>query len=275
MNDKECIEALQKSAMLNDVIRQLDSTSLTANNNVLTLPDGFSLVDMTKYQDKPRNFNNTFKTRLIEEFQRYVLAHKQKDTVLYVSTSGFTATSIIDAGTPAKPSHRRHHVKITLDKTGPYLALCNFADGRKTRQKVAAEFLEDWAPYVVSIKTSLEDELNVPVACNEIRNLTVEKARTINSKVDDFGYEASAMERAEAKRKDVMPAFIEFRCVPYHQLAERTFKIRVGIVTDDETPMLTFRIMGNEQIQDDLVEEFKDILTEKLDVTTYIGTGSD
>ncbi|WP_244581861.1 DUF2303 family protein, partial [Escherichia coli] len=74
--------------------------------------------------------------------------------------------------------------------------------------------------------------------------------------------------------KDIMPVAFEFKCVPFEGLKERPFKLRLSIITGDR-PVLVLRIIQLEAVQEDMANEFRDLLVEKFkdsNVETFIGT---
>ena len=71
------------------------------------------------------------------------------------------------------------------------------------------------------------------------------------------------MESVEAKTKDIMPVAFEFKCVPFEGLKERPFKLRLSIITGDR-PVLVLRIIQLEAVQEEMANEFRDLLVEKF-----------
>ncbi|MFK5898218.1 DUF2303 family protein [Escherichia coli] len=71
-----------------------------------------------------------------------------------------------------------------------------------------------------------------------------------------------------------MPVAFEFKCVPFEGLKERPFKLRLSIITGDR-PVLVLRIIQLEAVQEEMANEFRDLLVEKFKdskVETFIGT---
>jgi uncharacterized protein YfdQ (DUF2303 family) len=84
----------------------------------------------------------------------------------------------------------------------------------------------------------------------------------------------SAMERIEAKNQSLIPAEISFTCEPYLGLKPFTFTIRVGIDTSEDRPLIAFRILRLEAIEEEIAEEFKAILVKAFEgtlINTFIG----
>ena len=104
--------------------------------------------------------------------------------------------------------------------------------------------------------------------------MTVESTRKIDSEDGNMNRKMSAMEQVEAKTGDIKISSIEFKCIPFNGLEERTFIMRLSSTTNDNVN-LKLRISQLESEQEALTEEFKDKLEESLsgsDVSFYIGT---
>jgi uncharacterized protein YfdQ (DUF2303 family) len=163
---------------------------------------------------------------------------------------------------------------LQLDKTSAFKRLLAFAGSGSHYQKDAANFIEDWADFIV-VTTSTDDKMSIAQAANAINNMTIESARSITSEVEDFGEHLSAMERVEVKNKAKMPAKLKFTCVPYNGLEDREFEIRLSILTGGSKPEISLRIVQLEKHEEDIVDEFKEILVKKFTsfkLNTFIGT---
>ncbi|MCV1684551.1 DUF2303 family protein, partial [Escherichia coli] len=96
-----------------------------------------------------------------------------------------------------------------------------------------------------------------------VRKITIEANQTADFEDNDFSGKRSLMESVEAKTKDIMPVAFEFKCVPFEGLKERPFKLRLSIITGDR-PVLVLRIIQLEAVQEEMANEFRDLLVEKF-----------
>lgn len=269
--DKSAIEKIQESNALSIAREQLDKQKLPG---VLVTPENTHLADLEKFMPNARHFKLRFETQVIGEFVRYASEHATKESGIFIDDEHLSSNCCIDLGTVDNPLHKFHGANLRLKKTAVYSAILSMVD-RKLNQKEAAEFIEDWKHEVATILTSDDATMTVGQAASSMRNLSIEQARETNSKVDDFGYSASAQERLEAKNKDRLPSFIKFNVAPYHGLGLREITLRMGIIPSGDAPCITFRIVGNEALKEELAFEFKGILEEKLaecGAPIYIGT---
>jgi uncharacterized protein YfdQ (DUF2303 family) len=105
--------------------------------------------------------------------------------------------------------------------------------------------------------------------------MTIDSARSITSEADEFSSNMSAMEKIEVKGKAQMPALLTFTCVPFNGLKERDFELKLSVLTGDDRPKISLRIVGLENTKELIVEEFKDKLVEKFtdsEMKTFIGS---
>lgn len=140
-------------------------------------------------------------------------------------------------------------------------------------QKSLAEWIEDWADYLVGFDAN-GDAIQATKAAAAVRKITIEANQTADFEDNDFSGKRSLMESVEAKTKDIMPVAFEFKCVPFEGLKERPFKLRLSIITGDR-PVLVLRIIQLEAVQEEMANEFRDLLVEKFKdskVETFIGT---
>jgi uncharacterized protein YfdQ (DUF2303 family) len=102
------------------------------------------------------------------------------------------------------------------------------------------------------------------VAIAAVRTISLQRLREIESTVGDFEESASALEKVEATNKDTLPHYIVFKCAPFKGLGEREFKIRIGVITSGQTPKFVLRLVGAEDIDDQIVDEFKTLVETKM-----------
>lgn len=271
--DKTAIEQIQKVAHLPEIIDHLVNTE--THIPVAPLPSGVSIESLEAYMENASRFRMKYKTTSISDFVRYCIKHDTPGATCFVDAQDMDAVAIIDLGTTEVPGHKSNKAVLSLHKTAAYHSLLKVNSG-KLRQKTASEFIEDWADDIIAY-TQEGDTMTPMQAARSLQDLTIEAAREVNSKVSDFGASMSAMEKIEAKNQSMLPAEIRFTCVPYHGLKERTFKLRVGIITSEEKPMVSLRLTQLEAVEECIAEEFKDEIikrTELLEMETYIGIAS-
>lgn len=170
------------------------------------------------------------------------------------------------------PGHADNTAQIRLKKTAAYSALLDI-NGERKSQKEQAEWLEDYADFITGFDKDGEI-IQATKAAAAIRKITIEANSSADFEDNDFSGKRSVMESVEAKTKDIMPVAFEFKCVPYEGLKVRPFKLRMSIITGDR-PVLVLRIVQIESVQEDIANEFRDLLVDKFkdsQVETFIGS---
>lgn len=217
-------------------------------------------------------FRGALSTASIDDFTRYSKDLADEGTRCFIDADNMRAVSVLNLGTIDEPGHADNTATLKLKKTAPFSALLS-VNGERNSQKSLAEWIEDWADYLVGFDAN-GDAIQATKAAAAIRKITIEANQTADFEDNDFSGKRSLMESVEAKTKDIMPVAFEFKCVPFEGLKERPFKLRLSIITGDR-PVLVLRIIQLEAVQEDMANEFRDLLVEKFKdskVETFIGT---
>lgn len=268
--DKSAVDHIQKTANIPAILDQLANVGVSGP--VAIVPHDFKVESLEGYMEHASRYRMKFETTNIDDFVKYNEAFDVEGATCFVDAESMKAKTIFDLGDTAKPGHKSHSASIQLKKNAAFRAMLKHGDER-LGQKQVADFLEDWDASITVTGKSGED-MTPRAAASIIRDISIEAARTMNSQVDDFSESMSAMEKIEAKAKGDLPAFIKFTCTPYPCLTERTFVMRVSILTGSEKPVLTLRVLKLEQIEEEIAIEFKDKLAENLKEATikvYLG----
>ncbi len=258
---KEAIQHIEKTQLLERVNTEL--AGIKTHAPLIALPEGVKLSDLEGHMEYRTSYRFGFSTKSITDFAEYCQEFDKEGAKCFVNSDHMHAETIFDLGTEQKPLHQRHTAKLKLDKTAAFRALLNI-NGERLNQKDAANFVEDWADNI-SVASKHGEAMTVSQAAKALREITIEQVRNLDSKVSDFGETMSAFEKVEAKNQDTIPATIEFTCNPYHGLANRAFTLRLSILTGSEKPQISLRVIKLEAQEEDMAEEFKEILTGKFD----------
>lgn len=269
--DKSAIEKIQESTTQKQIFEFLTQNPTDAPTVII--PQDFQIKSLEPYMAKRDNYRFTFKTENIKDFIQYGIDFDQAGASCFVDSSGMIAKTVFDLGTLEEPLHQEHKAYLSLDKTAAFSKLLSM-NGAKLSQRQASDFIEDWDREII-IRSTNGEYMNAKEAAASLRDLTIESARKINTKVDDYSESMSTMEKVEAKNKHLLPGEIKFGCVPYLHLEEQSFVIRVSLITSGDTPQLSFRIIKLESIKEEIAENFKQILIDGLeDCKTKVYMGS-
>ena len=267
--DKSAVLQIQESANIGRIIEQINEKETKAP--VVAVPNSMSLESLEQHMPNASHYRMLFNTSNIEDFIKYSVKFKQDGATCFINQDEMTAKTIFDIGTTEKPLHKNHKAVLLLRKTAEFKALLAIANGKKT-QKEIAEFLETWSPQI-SILDNQHEPMEAKKAIASIRNLTIETAREVNTKVHDFGQSMSAMEKIEAKNQNALPAEFSFDCRPYHGLNYKSFNVKLSILTSEDAPRILLRIPHLEITEENMAIEFKERLQDGLEdyIDLYIG----
>ncbi|ANB27201.1 hypothetical protein A6F57_19670 [Alteromonas stellipolaris] len=281
MFDRDTLLELQKSELNKQLNSQLlDTAALFQEEAIpaMLVPENFSVVGFENRLEHRTRFRGLFSTEDIKSFVAYVTDYVGDETPLYANSQVFvngdsmSATAILNVGDLIVPGHCDHTAKLSIPKTAAFKALQSVCGHRQGQQELS-DFIEDWKDRI-TVEGMSGEQMNLSVAINAVRTVTVERVREIESSIDQFENSASVMEREAAKNKKDLPAYINFTCVPYAGLSEVTFKIRVSMLTGDVRIGFTLRVVGQEEHDEQIAEEFKqkiNINLNELPVEVFIG----
>lgn len=267
---KEAIVHLEKTEMLSNLNKEF--AEVKTRSSLIILPEGFKTENLERFMPNRDLYRFNFSTKSIKDFVKYCKDFDQDGAKCFVKSDDMTSETIFDIGTEESPLHQENKANLALDKTAAFKALLKI-NGQHLSQKDTADFVEDWADNI-EVYSKSETLMTIKQASKQLREITIEQISKIDSKVDDFGESMSAMEKVEAQNQELIPSRIEFTCDPYHGLDKRVFVVRVAILTGGQKPELSLRIVRLEAQEEDIAEEFKEILVKNFiscSLKTFIG----
>lgn len=267
--DKSAIEQIQQAEATNSVNSAIKNFAGLAYP-LVAVPNDFKTECLERYLPNKVRFTGTLKTNSLNDFTSFSLAHKQDGSKCFINSDNEEAVVIFNLGDDSKAGHADFKAFLKLEKTAEYKALLEKHD-RHLNQKQLAEFMEDWADYIVALNSD-GAAISTSKAISAVRRITIEAKAEAKHEVQDFRSTRSALENVEAKTDHGLPSEILFKCVPFNELPEFEFYARISIITGEE-PKFSFRIKRLEKIQDDIMNEFKRILVQELNeqIPAYLG----
>lgn len=267
--EKSAIVQIQESGNIPAIIEQLSGTKTP----VAALPSSFELKDLEQYMPSRSSYRLCYVTAIPSDFFEYAQEYDNANAKCFIDPEQMSANLVFDLGDIAAPQHQNHKAKLSLKKTEAYRALLSIS-GRSLQQKESGDFIEDWGDHLTINSTS--GEVMTPAqASKKLRDLTIEAARSVNSKVDDFGQQASGFDSIEAKNSDALPSFIDFKCTPFQGLTATNFQLRLSIITSEDRPKISLRVIKLEATQEEIAAEFKALVLagfEQNELKTFIGS---
>lgn len=260
--------------MLSDAIKTIQTSEATAavqsavvaalasQAAIVHLPNTFAAHDLESFLPNRRRQIGTMATDSIDDFATYSKEHKAPGATVFVNAENLRALSVLNLGTPTAPGHADNKAQLSMVATAAYVALVSITSGPK-KQADVAEFIEDWKD-LITCADSDGQLLATAHAIEACRTITIESARKVETRVEEFAEEGSVLDSVKASAKQKLPARIVLNASPYKGLAERKFELRVGVQTGGSVPMLTLRIIKLEDHKQQMAEELAGKLREKF-----------
>ncbi|MBY6032159.1 YfdQ family protein [Marinobacter daepoensis] len=275
---------MQDNSALNEYTKIVQADALQTfiqeqtDGSTIALPESVKVADLEQYLEHRRRYRGTMSTNLIAEFVEFVTSTIQgyNDLTInnfpcFINPQAMRAIAFFNLGDVDSPGHGDHQAKLSLLKTEAFQELLGI-NGKRFEQRQMAEWLEDWIDHIEAIA---EDGAILPLstAVSAIRRITIGTTAETTREEQTFGTRQSAMAEVEAKHKDQLPAFLKFTCEPYQGLQERTFTVRLSLITG-EKPQISARIVRLETAQEEMAKELEEKLRsgfEDSEVRTFVG----
>ena len=270
MFDKETLIALQESGSINAAHAVLIESEST--NNVTALPSDFKLHDFESFLPNRRRARGMMATGNVTAFVQYTTDHMEEGANVFVDQDNMTATAVLNLGMPDLPGHADNKATLKPEKTAAYKALLMHASGAGHTQKSIAEFMEDWADNITCFAG--EGGIKTAQAIAAVRKITIEGMRKVESTEQALSASKSAFESVSASSTETLPTLILFACKPYSDIQQRTFALRLGVLTGEATPKVNLRISKLEEHQEEMAEELAALITAEFDAAIPVLLGS-
>lgn len=271
--DKSAIEAIRDSSAEAAATAQAHVPSNIGH--LVAVPNGVTLHNVEPSLPGRHRFRGKMKTTSIPDFVTYTKNHPGGHGFI---DSGKTLGAVVffNLGTIEDPGHADYLASLTLEPMKAYLAMLE-AGGEAHNQRGALDFIEDWQHAIGAYGQSDDGDLvSIPLAraISAIRKVKIEESSKRENTEGNFKQERSVLESVEVSSDAGLPAILMFTTAPYLGLRERVFSLRVSVSTEGRIPTLRFRIIGLEQVQEDIAQEFKTLLLTEVGeaATMTIGT---
>lgn len=233
---------------------------------------GAYVVDLEYYQYSRRRMRGTMDTASVQSFADYAQAYSD-GAAIFVDGSTMRATGVLNLGDSSSPGHADNTARLSLRKMAAYDALTQ-VNGRQQGQKQLVEFLEDWGPLVGAKYFRDAAEVSPGLAIAALRDITIDAARKASSQVETLSETRTAFETVRADSNANTPTFIYWTCQPYAELAERTFVLRLSILTGGDKVGLTLRVQNLEQHTEEMGEELVSLVRRVIGETIPVVQGT-
>ncbi|NID15010.1 DUF2303 family protein [Luteibacter yeojuensis] len=258
--DSSALKLIQLTAIEAEKANRLD-THIPA-----VLHEG-GILSLESLQEGRSRFRGKYTTDSIEAFVSYVQAHPGGEG--FVNTENVSAKVYFNIGTTDAPGHADWTGELKLKHTPEFSALLQ-VNGRKLTQRDLVDFIEDWGHCITPFDKDGQP-IKPSVALGAIRNISIKASNESNHQERDFGARRSAVEDIEASAENGVPYSFGFVAIPYPGLMQRSFTMRLSILTSGEKPLLVLRIISIESAVEAIAQEFKRTLEAQVgDAATLV-----
>lgn len=270
MFDRDTIEAIKEGQSIDNASNVI-AEAIDNNTPILALPDDFRVHDIEDKLPHRIRARGDFTSPYMNDFVAYAADHKEAGASVFVDADNIRATAVLNLGTPEAPGHADQRAVLAPQRTAAYAALRIVTD-RSQHQREMAEFLEDWLTHWTAKHG--EEDLTQGQAILALRNLTVEAAIKADHKEEALSASRSTFESVKASSEHKLPTTIAFTCKPYPDLAERTFTLRLSVLTNDNKPRFQLRIGALEEHTEQMATEFSVLIREAAEGQIPVLIGS-
>ncbi|MFN7155056.1 MAG: DUF2303 family protein [Acidovorax sp.] len=247
------IDAMREGLQAYAVHQNVQEAIITGTG-AAALADDVKVHDLEPYLPNRRRARGTMATAYVAPFAQYATAYAEPGAAVFVDAEHMAATAVLDLGTKETPGHTDHRAKLQPSKTAPYTALLAI-NGRLQSQQALAEFIEDWGALARLQFFNADGEISNGKALAAVRRITIENLRKVDSEEQQLSANRTAFESVKASSQEPIPTTIYYTCKPYADLEERTFVLRISIITGDKAPSLVLRIQNLEAHVEEMGKE--------------------
>lgn len=270
--DKTAIEKIEQTALA-----AAGTLQQAAPDGTLALPDNYKLHSTEQHQRGRFRFRGQMFTDSIGDFVAYVKRNATADAQGFIDASNgnLGATVMLNLGDANNPGHADWRAHLNMRVTPAFAAMLA-ASGEAMSQREVIDFIEDWAHVFGAEKEGENGEVErIPVAraVAAIRKVKIEAKSASETTAGNFQQQRSTLDSVEASSDAGLPDLLTFATEPYFGMASRVFKMRLSVMTGGREPALRFRVIGLEQHQEDIAQEFKSDLLVRIGDATPMTIG--
>lgn len=267
MLDKSAIQEIAMSQAVTAVGTEVGN-SMSQRRGALVIPESFKLNDLETFLPNRRRQRGIMATTSVADFTKYADKNKEEGAAIFIEAETMKAVAVLNLGTAEKPGHADNLAWLELKKTAAFKALSTI-NGAPMKQQQAAEFMEDWAQNIACLHDA--EALDTSKAIAAVRSITVEAARKLEVETKQLSASRSAFDSVQASSKVfTLPTEIRFTCLPYQNLAQRTFAMRLSIVTSNDVASVILRIIKLEEHEELMAQELAALIEQSIEADSGV-----
>lgn len=247
---------------------------LITKHTTLVSPNA-RILDLEQFEAGRSRKRGTFATQDMGSFGDYIESNAQfESTRVFINKDQMQAVAILNFDADGfEQGHLDHKAVLTAEPTVMFRKLLSMHEMGRCKQKLFAEFLEDWGHKVIA-RDADGNEIENAKAVNAVRNMRIDESAQTDSHAGNYRETRSRLESVEAKSFDgALPAYFTVHDECYQGIAARPLDLRLGISNDDGQPVFKLEIKALQSVRDELAKDFADIIETGLEdqVAVVIG----
>lgn len=263
---KETLELIQETAIA------AVGRDLPALGPVVVVPQNFNVVDLERYQEGRNRFRGTYSTHSLVDFGAYVVERSAPDARGFIDQDAMSCVVLFNIGTPDQPGHADDRAVLRLKASAAFAAV-QAVCGQNLAQKAMSDWIEDWNQHLAATDEN-GATMSIAKAIAAVRTITVKASSESDHAVSETRASRSAMDSIEASSKETLPAWLDFKVIPFEGLGEQVIRLRVSVITSGSQPVLKLRWLGEEAQREAIAQEFKQVLETKVGASSKLALGT-
>ena len=263
---KEALELIQENTIA------AVGRDLPALGPVVVVPQNFNVVDLERYQEGRNRFRGTYSTHSLADYSTYVVERAAPAARGFIDQDAMSCVVLFNIGTADNPGHADDRAVLRLKASAAFAAV-QAVCGQNLAQKAMSDWIEDWNQHL-----SATDEngtvMSIAKAIAAVRTITVKASSESDHAVSETRASRSTMDAIEASSKETLPAWLDFKVIPFEGLGEQVIRLRMSVITSGSQPVLKLRWLGEEAQRESIAQEFKRVLEEKVADSARLVLGS-
>ncbi|MBA1209445.1 DUF2303 family protein [Pseudomonas fulva] len=239
---------------------------------VALVPDGAKVVDLERFQNYRNRFRGTYSTHSLADFGAYVVERAAPDARGFIDQDAMTCVSLFNLGTPDLPGHADDRAVLRLKPSAAFTAVQAIC-GQNLAQKAMSDWIEDWNQHLAATDENGQN-MTIAKAIAAVRTITVKASSESDHAVGEIRASRSTMDQIEASSKESLPAWLDFKVIPFEGLGEQVIRLRVSVITGGAQPVLKLRWIGEEAQREVIAQEFKAVLDDKVGKSAKLTLGN-
>lgn len=236
------------------------------------VPDSSTVIDLERFQLGRTRFRGTYSTHSLADFGAYVVERSAPAARGFIDQDAMSCTVLFNLGTPDQPGHADDRAVLRLKPSAAFAAV-QAVCGQSLVQKSMSDWIEDWHQHLTATDENGAG-MTIAKAIAAVRTITIKASSESDHAVSETRASRSAMDSIEASSKETLPAWLDFKIIPFEGLGEQVIRLRMSVITSGSQPVLKLRWLGEEAQREAIAQEFKQVLEGKVGDAARLVLGS-